>query len=161
MPQAHYGPIRVSEGPSDERFRYLSDILATAWQDVKYADIQRGSSVAVYGLGPVGQFCTRIAKQLDVEQVFGIDRLNTLINSVYGVRRGGTVSLSGVYGGAVGPLPIVDIFDRNITLRVGQCNVKHWIDDIVPYLTGDGDPLGAEDMATHHMSLDEVWPAWC
>src|SRR5579875_1537266 len=73
VPQAQFGPIKVPEGPPDDRFVYLSDILPTAWQAVVYAEIPEGGSVAVYGLGPIGQFCTRIAKLRGADRVFGID----------------------------------------------------------------------------------------
>ena len=73
VPQAHFGPVKIPEGPPDERFLYLSDILPTAWQAVQYAAIPEGGTVAVYGLGPVGQFCTRIARHLGAERVIGID----------------------------------------------------------------------------------------
>ncbi len=62
VPQAHFGPIKVPIGPPDERFLYLSDVLPTAWQAVEYADIPSGGSVAVFGLGPIGQMSSRIAK---------------------------------------------------------------------------------------------------
>src|SRR5687767_10251910 len=62
VPQAHFGPIKVPEGPPDDRFVYLSDVLPTAWQAVVYADIPPGGSVAVLGLGPIGQMCARIAR---------------------------------------------------------------------------------------------------
>jgi threonine dehydrogenase-like Zn-dependent dehydrogenase len=236
VPQAQFGPIKVPEGPSEERFSYLSDILPTAWQAVVFADVPEGGTVAVFGLGPVGQFCTRIAKLRGAGRVFGVDlvperlkmaerhgietvdattvddvpaylaeqtdgrgpdsvidavgmeshgspvarlgqavagilpnaiaepvakkygvdRLSTLINAIYTVRRGGTVSLSGVYGGAVDPLPMVDIFDRGITIRMGQAHVKRWIDDIMPHVTGADDPLGTEDLATHHLPLEDA-----
>ena len=73
VPQAQFGPIKVPEGPADERFLYLSDVLPTAWQAVAYADTPKGGTLAVYGLGPIGQFCVRIAKQLGVERVIGVD----------------------------------------------------------------------------------------
>src|ERR671925_947651 len=57
VPQAHFGPIKVPEGPPEERFVYLSDVLPTAWQAVDYADIPQGGTVTVYGLGPIGQMC--------------------------------------------------------------------------------------------------------
>src|SRR3954469_24447315 len=75
VPQAHFGPIKVPDGPSDERFVYLSDVLPTAWQAVEYADVPKGGSVAVYGLGPIGQMCTRIARQRGAEIVIGVDRV--------------------------------------------------------------------------------------
>src|SRR5256714_8734861 len=73
VPHADFGPIKVPEGPADDRFLYLSDILPTAWQAVAYADVPKGGSLAVFGLGPVGQFCTRAARAQGAERVFGID----------------------------------------------------------------------------------------
>ena len=73
VPQAQFGPIKVPHGTPDEQFLFLSDILPTAWQAVVYADVQPGSTVAVLGLGPVGQFSARIAKHLGAERVIGVD----------------------------------------------------------------------------------------
>ena len=72
VPQAQYGPIKVPEGPTDDRFLYLSDVLPTAWQAVEYANIPEGGTVAVFGLGPIGDMCTRIAKHQGA-RVIGID----------------------------------------------------------------------------------------
>jgi threonine dehydrogenase-like Zn-dependent dehydrogenase len=72
------------------------------------------------------------------------------------VRRGGTISLSGVYGGQGDPLPMLTLFDKQIQLRMGQANVKRWTEDIMPLLTGDGDPLGVEDFHTHQLPLEEA-----
>ena len=74
----------------------------------------------------------------------GIDRLSSLHACDRLVRRGGTISLIGVYGGAADPLPMIDLFDKQIQIRMGQANVKRWVDDIMPLLTGDEDPLGIE-----------------
>jgi threonine dehydrogenase-like Zn-dependent dehydrogenase len=83
--QAHFGPIKVPPGPPDERFVYLSDVLPTAWQAVEYAAIPGvdgaaalsadggPGTVAVFGLGPIGQMSTRIARQRGAREVFGID----------------------------------------------------------------------------------------
>jgi S-(hydroxymethyl)glutathione dehydrogenase/alcohol dehydrogenase len=89
-------------------------------------------------------------------QTAGVDPMSVLYAAIEGCRRGGTISLSGVYGGAVDPLPMLQIFDKQLSLRMGQANVRRWIDDILPLLTGDGDPLGVDDFATHHMPLDEA-----
>jgi threonine dehydrogenase-like Zn-dependent dehydrogenase len=236
VPQAHFGPIKVPEGPSDERFVYLSDVLPTAWQAVDYAGIPAGGTVAVFGLGPIGQMCCRIALHRGAGTVFGVDlvderltlaqkygvqtidvraqedvaaalrsdtggrgpdsvidavgmeahgspmgklahqlsallpdqvtekvmeragvdRLSVLHTAIDAVRRGGTISLSGVYGGEADPMPMMDLFDKQVQLRMGQANVKRWIDDIMPLLQGDEDPLGVEDLATHRMPLDEA-----
>src|SRR5438094_7501344 len=72
VPQAQFGPIKVPEGPSDERFVYLSDVLPTAWQAVEYAAIPDGGTVAVFGLGPIGQMSCRIAKRRGA-RVIGVD----------------------------------------------------------------------------------------
>ncbi|MEV4943221.1 alcohol dehydrogenase catalytic domain-containing protein [Streptomyces zaomyceticus] len=236
VPFADTLPIKVPEGPPDDRFVYLSDVLPTAWQAVAYADIPPGGSVAVLGLGPIGDMCTRIAAHrgagtvigIDLVperlaraagrgvQVFdlhqygdqladtvrdatggrgpdavidavgmeahgstaaraaqtatgflpdalasalmkkaGVDRLGALTLAIELVRRGGTISLSGVYGGAADPLPLLTMFDKQIQLRMGQANVRRWVDDLMPLIT-DGDPLGVEGFATHHLPLDQA-----
>jgi threonine dehydrogenase-like Zn-dependent dehydrogenase len=235
VPQAHYGPIKVPEGPPDDRFVYLSDVLPTAWQAVEFADVPEGGSLLVLGLGPIGEMCCRIAQHRGASQVIaidlvperlerarrhgvtpldlrdgdvvgmvreltggrgpdsvvdavgmeahgspfgkaaqqfvgllpdfvaerlmqrvGIDRLSALHLAIDLVRRGGTISLSGVYGGETNPLPLFTLFDKQITLRMGQANVRRWIDDILPLLAGDEDPLGVDDFATHRLPLHEA-----
>jgi len=73
VPQAQFGPIKVPEGPPDDRFVYLSDVLPTAWQAVEYADIPDGGSVLVLGLGPIGEMACRIAQHRGAGQVLAID----------------------------------------------------------------------------------------
>jgi threonine dehydrogenase-like Zn-dependent dehydrogenase len=74
------------------------------------------------------------------------------------VRQGGTVSLSGVYGGMADSLPMMSLFDKQIKLRMGQANVKRWIPDIMPFLT-EGDPLGLDEFATHRLLPPAEAPA--
>jgi threonine dehydrogenase-like Zn-dependent dehydrogenase len=237
VPQAQFGPIKVPvNGAPDERYVYLSDVLPTAWQAVEYAAIPDGGTVAVFGLGPIGQMSSRIALQRGAGEVFGIDlvderlamasrhgvhaidlrqhddiaealrfltdgrgpdsvidavgmeahgaplgklaqqlagllpdviaakvvekagvdRLSVLHAAIDTVRRGGTISLSGVYGGMVDPMPMMDLFDKQIQLRMGQANVKRWIDDLLPLVQADDDPLGVEDLATHKLPLEQA-----
>jgi len=85
----------------------------------------------------------------------GVDRLAAFLSAIDVVRRGGTISLSGVYGGTADPLPMLTMFDKQITLRMGQANVKRWAPEILPLLT-DEDPLGVDDFATHHLPLAEA-----
>jgi threonine dehydrogenase-like Zn-dependent dehydrogenase len=85
----------------------------------------------------------------------GSDRLNAFYMATDAVRRGGTISLIGVYGGQADPLPMLTLFDKQIQLRMGQANVKRWTDDIMPLLTGDGDPLDVEGFHTHQLPLEE------
>ena len=89
----------------------------------------------------------------------GIDRLAALLAAVDIVKRGGTLSISGVYGGAVDPLPLFQMFDKQLTLRMGQANVKRWVPDLMPLLTDD-DPLGVDDLATHRLPLVDAPQAY-
>ncbi|MFI6866591.1 zinc-dependent alcohol dehydrogenase [Nocardia sp. NPDC050406] len=89
----------------------------------------------------------------------GLDRLAALHSAIDIVRRGGTISLIGVYGGMLDPLPMRVLFDKQIQLRMGQANVKRWADDILPLL-GDDDPLGVETFATHRLPLDSAAEAY-
>ena len=235
VPLADHTHTKVPEGPADERFVYLSDVLPTAWQAVEYADIPDGGTVLVLGLGPIGDMACRIAQHkgarviatdlvperlqrasargvtvLDhrehekdlgdsvrdltqgrgpdsvidavgmeahgspipklmqtltgylpdalaqpLMQRVGIDRLAAFYTAIDAVRRGGTISLSGVYGGMSDPLPMLVLFDKQVTLRMGQANVKHWVDEIMPLLVDD-DPLGVEQFATHRLTLDDA-----
>jgi threonine dehydrogenase-like Zn-dependent dehydrogenase len=239
VPQAQNTTIKVPDGPPDERYVYLSDVLPTAWQAVEYAGIPDGGTVVVLGLGPIGDMASRIAMHkgarvigvdlvperlqrveqrggevlnlsehngdlpeairemtdgrgpdsvIDAvgmeahgspvgkiahqmvgllpdaiaEQVMkkgGVDRLNAFYLAIEVVRRGGTISLSGVYGGTADPLPMLTMFDKQIQLRMGQANVKKWVDDIMPLLT-DEDPLGVDTFHTHQLPLDQAPEAY-
>ncbi|MFI6044523.1 alcohol dehydrogenase catalytic domain-containing protein [Nocardia sp. NPDC051321] len=232
VPHADFTHVKVPEGPDDQRFLYLSDVLPTAWQGVEYAAVPEGGSVTVLGLGPIGDMACRVAahrgyRVIGVDRVperlarvagrgievidldaaggdlgdmirertdgrgtdsvidavgmeahgspiahiaqsaagllpdvvaqkmmdtAGVDRLAALNSAIDIVRRGGTVSLLGVYGGMLDPLPMRVLFDKQIQLRMGQANVKRWVDDIMPLL-GDDDPLGVETFATHRLPL--------
>lgn len=90
----------------------------------------------------------------------GVDRLAALHTAVKAVRRGGTVSVSGVYGGEADPMPMMEMFDRGITMRMGQCHVKRWIDDLMPLVIDSTDPLGLTTLATHRVTLDEAPAAY-
>ena len=111
---------------------------------------------------PIGKLAHTLAGMLPgiaARQVFekaGIDRLSALHLAIELVRRGGTISVSGVYGGAADPMPMLQMFDKQIQFRMGQANVRRWTDDILPLLTGDGDPLGVDTFATHHLPLGDA-----
>jgi threonine dehydrogenase-like Zn-dependent dehydrogenase len=231
VPHADYGPVKVGSDLPDERYLFLSDILPTAWQGVEYADVPPGGTLAVFGLGPVGQFASRIGvhrglrvigvdpvaerramagrhgvETLDYSkdvaeelremtdgrgpdavldavgmeahgspvagfahhalgllpdklaqkamETAGVDRLAALHTSIDAVRRGGTVSLSGVYGGQASPMPLLAMFDKQLQVRMGQCNVRRWTDDLLPLVEDDADPLGVMDLVTHRSGLD-------
>ncbi|MGW4805576.1 alcohol dehydrogenase catalytic domain-containing protein [Kitasatospora sp. NPDC004272] len=92
-------------------------------------------------------------------QKAGVDRLQALHLAVELVRRGGTISVSGVYGGAADPMPLLTMFDKQVQLRMGQANVRRWTDELLPLLT-DADPLGVDSFATHHLPLAEAPEAY-
>jgi threonine dehydrogenase-like Zn-dependent dehydrogenase len=236
VPHADFGPVKLPTEHPDERWLYLSDILPTAWQGVKFADVGEGDSLVVVGLGPVGQLAVRSAKHLGIEKIIGIDlvpdrlaaarqhgaevidarevkevgdavrdltdgrgadgvleavgmeahgnpiaekvigmashlpkalarpaienvgidRLAALYSSFDCARRGGTVSISGVYGGMADPMPMMSLFDKGLTLRMGQCHVKRWTDELFEIANQPDDVLGLESLATHRVNLDQA-----
>jgi threonine dehydrogenase-like Zn-dependent dehydrogenase len=232
VPFADYGPIKIGNGHPDDRYLYLSDILPTAWQAVAYAELAPRSTVAVIGLGPVGQLAARIAAHLGhsviavdpvsarrdiaaehgadvldlgsdtLEEILdrtngrgadasidavgmeahgpatklgfravsmlpsvvgrkvmttaGVDAMGGLLLALHAARRGGTVSLAGVYGGTADPLPMLTMFDRQLQLRMGQCNVRRWIGELMPIVEDASDPLGLEHLATDHLPLSDA-----
>jgi threonine dehydrogenase-like Zn-dependent dehydrogenase len=234
VPLADSTHVVVPEGPQDSRFVFLSDVLPTAWQAVEYADIPPGGTVAVLGLGSIGEMAGRIAKHrgarvigvdlvperlrraasrgmepVDLSAVdavgdavrdltdghgpdsvidavgmeahgsplgkfaqtaagllpsgvaaplmsrAGIDRLHALYTAIDVIRRGGTISVIGVYGGMTDPIPMLTLFDKQVTMRMGQANVLRWVPQILPLLT-DADPLGVDSFATHTLPLDDA-----
>lgn len=243
VPFADVGPIVVPDGPPDDRFVYMSDVLPTAWQAVSYAGVPDIGSLAVIGLGPIGDMSCRVARHQGVAHVIGIDlvdarleraaargvttldlrrfdddaalvdavrdltggrgpdavidavgmeahgspiagaahaatmlmprplasrlmlragvdRLAALHLAIDLVRRGGTISVIGVYGGMTDPMPMMTMFDKQVQIRMGQANVRRWVDAMLPVVLDDGDPLGLEQFATHHVPLDAAPEAY-
>ncbi|MDR6612578.1 alcohol dehydrogenase catalytic domain-containing protein [Leifsonia sp. 1010] len=233
VPLADFNAYKVGSELPDERYLFLSDILPTAWQGVQYAQLPEHGVLGVIGLGPVGQFVSRIGVHLghrvvavdpvperramaerhgvdtfdlsdDVAVWFreatdgrgpdaivdavgmeahgnpgtaavqsavgllpdavaqklmttvGVDRMAAMTLAFDAVRRGGTVSLSGVYAGVADPVPFMNLFDKQVTLRMGQCNVHAWRDELLPLVEDPSDPLGTEDLVTHKVPLEEA-----
>ncbi len=127
------------------------------------------SVIDAVGMEAHGAPAAKIAQQLTgllpdavaakLMQTVGVDRMHALYLAIDVVRRGGTISLSGVYGGMADPMPMLTLFDKQIQLRMGQANVKRWVDDIMPLLMND-DPLGVEGFATHQLPLDQAPEAY-
>ena len=90
----------------------------------------------------------------------GSDRLAALMSAIDAVRRGGTISISGVYGAPTDPLPMFQLFDKQVQMRMGQANVRRWSDDILDLLQQDDDVLGVESFATHHLPLEDAPAAY-
>jgi threonine dehydrogenase-like Zn-dependent dehydrogenase len=89
-----------------------------------------------------------------------VDRLAALRTAIDAVRRGGTVSISGVYGGAADPIPMLDLFDKGVQIRMGQAHVRRWVPEILPLLEQDDDVFGLSDFATHRLPLEEAPKAY-
>jgi threonine dehydrogenase-like Zn-dependent dehydrogenase len=113
-----------------------------------------GAPIAAAAQASVGLLPKRAAQA--VMSHVGVDRLASMLNSFDLVRRGGTVSLAGVYGGESDPLPVKSLFDKGIAIRMGQCNVKNWIDDLLPLVEDSSDPFGLDDLVTHRVPLAEA-----
>lgn len=113
-----------------------------------------GSPVSAAAQAAVGLLPKPIARAT-MEHV-GIDRLTSMLNCFDLVRRGGTVSLAGVYGGESDPLPMKSLFDKEVSIRMGQCNVKRWIDDLLPLVEDASDPLALSDLVTHTRPLEDA-----
>ncbi|MDQ4114621.1 MAG: alcohol dehydrogenase catalytic domain-containing protein [Actinomycetota bacterium] len=238
VPFGNQLPIKVPHGPTDDRFLFLSDVLPTAWQALKYADPDPESTVLVLGAGPIGDMVSRFAldaghrvisvdreperlarvrqrgaETIDLDsrdiaervrdltdgrgadavvdavgmeahgspivegmtkllatmpgavnrpvmQAAGVDRMAALHTAFDAVRRGGTVSIAGVYGGAMDPFPMMQLFDKQVSIRMGQANVRAWTEDLMPFLEGDDDRLGVDSFATHHLPLSEAPEAY-
>src|SRR5439155_9750670 len=116
------------------------------------------SRAATMAQSAVGVLPKRLAAPLTERA--GVDRLVALLTAIDAVRRGGTVSIVGVYGGAKDPLPMMDLFDKGVQIRMGQAHVKRWVDEILPLLETDEDPLGVDDLATHRLPLERAPEAY-
>ena len=117
-----------------------------------------GSPIAEAAMKVVGRLPDPLAAA--ATERAGTDRLAALLTGIDAVRRGGTVSISGVYGGAKDPLPMMQLFDKQVTLRMGQANVRHWIDDLLPLVQDESDPLGVLDLRTHRLPLERAADAY-
>ncbi|WP_330474467.1 zinc-dependent alcohol dehydrogenase [Terrabacter sp. C0L_2] len=113
-----------------------------------------GNPVSEKVIGAASRLPKPVARQA-VER-FGIDRLAALHTAIAAVRRGGTLSISGVYGGMADPMPMMELFDKGLTVRMGQCHVRRWSDELLDIVRGDADVLGLEGLATHHGNLSDA-----
>ncbi|WP_347755217.1 alcohol dehydrogenase catalytic domain-containing protein [Agrococcus sp. ProA11] len=113
-----------------------------------------GAGAAAAAQAVVGMLPDALARPMMQEA--GLDRLTALMTAFDAVRRGGTVSLSGVYVGTADPIPMMTLFDKQLTIRMGQCNVHAWRDTLLPLVEDPADPLGTEDLVTHRVPLDRA-----
>ncbi|MCB7135848.1 zinc-dependent alcohol dehydrogenase [Cellulosimicrobium marinum] len=156
-----HGVRTVDPGAVDDLVTALRDVTGGRGPDAVIDAVgmeAHGSPVAEATQKVVGTMPDALAAPL-TEKV-GTDRLAALYTAFDVVRRGGTVSISGVYGGAKDPLPMMQLFDKQVTLRMGQANVRRWTDDILPLVQDDADPLGVLDLRTHRVPLEQAPEAY-
>jgi threonine dehydrogenase-like Zn-dependent dehydrogenase len=201
VPRANSGPFKVPAILPDEKVLFLSDILPTGYQAALNAGIEPGSTVAIFGAGPVGYMSAACARLLGAERIFMVDhhpyRLR-FAEDAYGVeaidfdkyddpaefiieatgyrgvdaaidaigfeakgsmvetvltniklegssgkalrqaiaatRRGGTVSVPGVYAGFIHAFLFGDAFDKGLTFKMGQTHVQRHMPELLEYV---------------------------
>lgn len=220
VPKANVGPIKIPSALADEQVLFLSDILPTGYQAVLNAGIGKGSSVAIFGAGPVGQMAAACARMLGAEQIFMIDHhpyrlefarahyditpinfdqvdaaemiieqtalrgvdavidavgfeakgsaLETMMTNlklegssgkairqcIAAVRRGGTVSVPGVYAGFIHGFLFGDIFEKGITIKGGQTHVQRFMPELLQCI--EEGKLHPELIISHRLPLESA-----
>ncbi|QXI26317.1 zinc-dependent alcohol dehydrogenase [Pseudomonas vanderleydeniana] len=222
VPKANIGPFKVPGSLADEQVLFLSDILPTAWQAVLNAQVTQGSSLAIYGAGPVGLLCAACARMLGAEQIFMVDQhayrlayaqraygviainfdqdedpADSIIRQTAGmrgvdgvidavgfeakgsltetvlstlkiegssgkalrqcmaaVRRGGVVSVAGVYSGFIHGFLFGDAFDKGLTFKMGQTHVQRYLPELLEHI--ELGHLRPEAIITHRLSLEQA-----
>ena len=226
VPKGNVGPFKVPGHLADDQVLFLSDILPTAWQALLNAEVSKGSSLAIYGAGPVGLLSAACARMLGVEQIFMVDecgyRLDyahqaygvipvnfahdddpadtivrqtagmrgvdavidavgfeakgsttetvltalklegssgkALRQSIAAVRRGGVVSVPGVYAGFIHGFLFGDAFDKGLTFRMGQTHVQRYLPELLAHI--EAGRLDPQAIVTHRMALEDAARAY-
>ncbi|MFJ4347689.1 zinc-dependent alcohol dehydrogenase [Pseudomonas sp. NPDC089401] len=222
VPKGNVGPFKVPGHLPDDKLLFLSDILPTAWQAVRNAEVGQGASLAIYGAGPVGLLSAACARMLGVEQIFMVDEhgyrldfahqaygvipidfshdddpADTIIRQTRGmrgvdavidavgfeakgstadavlsalrleagsgkalrqciaaVRRGGVVSIPGVYAGSIHGFSCGDAFDKGLTFRMGQTHVQRYLPELLEHI--EAGRLNPEAIVTHRLALEDA-----
>ncbi len=209
---------------SDEQVLFLTDIFPTGWSAVEWANVKPGSTVAIFGSGPVGLMAQKSAWLHGAERVIAIDPLDyrlkkakdvnkvetlnagddhlmekirdltggrgpdcaidavgmeasrnflekvkAVVNVEKGtpkvlelcfeaVRRGGSVSVVGVYGSPYDNFPIHRLFEKGLNIRFGQAYVQQYIDQLFEIVrTGK---VTLNDIITHRFPLNKASHAY-
>lgn len=220
VPKANVGPIKIPDTLEDERVLFLSDILPTGYQAVLNAGVKPGSSLAIFGAGPVGQMAAASARMLGAEKIFMVDHHNYRLEfarATYGViainfddvdaaefiientnyrgvdavvdavgfeakgsaletvltamklegssgqalrqciaavRRGGTVSVPGVYAGFIHGFLFGDAFEKGIGFKAGQTHVQRFMPELLKFI--EEGKLNPEVIISHRMTLEQA-----
>jgi len=222
VPKGNIGPFKIPDGLDDEKVLFLTDILPTGYQAAVNAGITQGSTVAIYGAGPVGLMTAASAKFLGAEKIFMVDhnqyRLNfahenygvipinfdeiddpaeaiieqtdgyrgvdaaidavgfeakgstvetvlttlkieassgkALRQCIAAVRRGGVVSVPGVYAGFIHGFLFGDAFDKGLTFKMGQTHVHPLLPHLLEQIIAG--KLNPEIIISHRLPLKDA-----
>jgi threonine dehydrogenase-like Zn-dependent dehydrogenase len=222
VPKANVGPLVIPQTSlSDERVLFLSDILPTGYQAVVNAAVEKGSTLAIFGAGPVGLMAAACARMLGAERIFMIDHhpyrlafaektygvipidfannddpaafiidstdgrgvdasidavgfeakgstIETMLTTVKlegssgqalrqamaATRRGGTVSVPGVYAGFIHGFLFGDAFDKGLTFKMGQTHMQRYMPELLERI--EAGELRPDEIISHRMSLDDA-----
>lgn len=220
VPKANVGPILIPQTMDDEQVLFLSDILPTGYQAVLNAGVGQGSTLAIFGAGPVGQMAAACARMLGAETIFMVDHhpyrlefalatygaipinfddvdpaeviventawrgvdaaidaigfeakgsaLETALTTlklegssgqairqcIAAVRRGGTVSVPGVYAGFIHGFLFGDAFEKGVTFKMGQTHVQRYMPELLE-LIWQG-KLNPGEIISHRLPLEQA-----
>ncbi len=220
VPKANVGPIKIPDTLADEQVLFLSDILPTGYQAIVNADVGQGSSIAIFGAGPVGLMAAACARMLGVEKIFMVDHhpyrlefarqtyevfpinfdevdpaeviientafrgvdavidavgfeakgsaLETVMTNlklegssgqalrqcIAAVRRGGTVSVPGVYAGFIHGFLFGDAFEKGLIFKMGQTHVQRFLPELLGYI--EAGKLNPNVIISHRLPLSEA-----
>ncbi|PPE74624.1 glutathione-dependent formaldehyde dehydrogenase [Solimonas fluminis] len=221
VPKANVGPLRLPEGLPDEEVLFLSDILPTGYQAALNAEIGPGSTVAIFGAGPVGLMSAACARMLGAERIYMVDHheyrlqfaasqygcipvnfdriddpadlilqqtgghgadasidaigfeakgstVETVLTTlkleassgaalrqcIAATRRGGVVSVPGVYAGFIHGFLFGDAFDKGLSFRMGQTHAQRYMPELLQLIQeGRLEPAA---IITHRLPLEEA-----
>ncbi len=220
VPRANVGPIKIPDGLADEKVLFLSDILPTGYQAVLNAEVCSGSSLAIFGAGPVGLMSAACARMLGVEKIFMVDHhpyrlefarttynvipLNfdevdpaeaIIENTAYrgvdavidavgfeakgsvvetvltnlklegssgqalrqciaAVRRGGVISVPGVYAGFIHGFLFGDAFEKGLIFKMGQTHVQRFLPKLLAAI--EAGKLHPNEIISHRLPLAQA-----
>jgi threonine dehydrogenase-like Zn-dependent dehydrogenase len=222
VPKANTGPLVIPDSTlSDEQVLFLSDILPTGYQAAINARVGKGSSVAIFGAGPVGMMAAASARMLGADQIFMIDhhpyRLDfaektyevipinfdqiddpaamiiertqfrgvdasidavgfeakgstietvlatiklegssgaALRQAIAATRRGGVVSVPGVYAGFIHGFLFGDAFEKGLSFATGQTHTQRFMPELLDAISNGR--LRPEEIISHRLPLSRA-----
>jgi len=82
------------------------------------------------------------------------DRVSALRQAIFACRKGGTVSVPGVYGGFLDKMPFGAVVQKALTIKSGQTHVQKYLPTLLQHIqNGDIDP---SFVVTHRVTLDDA-----